>query len=756
MKAPSSGAAFAAVRLFDAPIGADKPYTYAIPPHLAGQILPGLPVRVPFGRGGRVTGGIVEALCETCDYPQVKPILSASDEVLCLSPEMMALVRFLSEHTLCTFGEAARAILPPGATDSHLSARSEKTVYPLLSREEMEGICNGAVKLRSAAHRAVLQYFVTCPSEVPRSRLCETLSVSPAQLEPLVQKGWLAYGSEEIVRNPYALLGQRRDTSPICLSRAQTAAYETLLALAREKTARAALLFGVTGSGKTKVMMKVMDEVIAAGKTVIMLVPEIALTPQTVSIFCTRYGTRVAVIHSGLSAGERFDAWRRIRRGEVDLVIGTRSAIFAPLENLGLIIIDEEHEHTYKSESAPKYHAREVASFRCGQTGSLLILASATPSFESFYKAKEGKYTLVPLRERYGGATLPETEIVDMRTELRCGRTSPLSRLLEEQLEQTVGAGEQAILFLNRRGYNTSLQCKSCGEPILCPHCSIALTYHTAGGASMRCHCCGYRTSVPRKCPHCGGEHIAYVGFGTQKAESELSLDLPQMKVMRMDADTTTGKQSYDRMLEAFRAGEADVLLGTQMVTKGHDFPRVTLVGVLLADLSLYVNDFRAAERTFSLLTQVIGRAGRSASPGRAVIQTFSPHNDVIRFACAQDYEGFYASEIELRRAAVFPPFCDMAALSLTSADEKALFDAAAKLKEKIAALAGGAYADQHMIVFGPFEASVYKVAERFRMHMMVKCRLTARIRAFFRELQLSFAGDKKVTLGIDLNPLTL
>lgn len=752
----AASAAFAAVRLFDTPVGADKPYTYAVPPHLAGDIRPGVPVRVPFGRGGRVTGGIVESVAQTCEYPQVKSILSASDEVLCLSPEMMALVRFLCEHTLCSMGEAARAVLPPGATDTVLSARSEKTVYPLLSRGEMEAICDGAVRLRSAAHRAVLQYFITCSDAVPRSRLCAALSVSPAQIEPMVHKGWLAYGSEEVVRNPYALLGQSRDTSPICLSRAQTVAYETLLALARENAPRAALLFGVTGSGKTKVMMKVMDEIIAAGKTVIMLVPEIALTPQTVSIFCTRYGARVAVIHSALSAGERYDAWRRIRRGEVDLVIGTRSAVFAPIERLGLIIIDEEHEHTYKSESAPRYHARDVAAFRCGQAGALMILASATPSFESYYKAKEGKYTLVPLRERYGGATLPATEVVDMRTELRTGRTSPLSRLLEERLEQTTAEGRQAILFLNRRGYNTSLQCKSCGEPIICPHCSIALTYHTAGGAALRCHCCGYRAAVPRVCPRCGSEHIAYVGAGTQKAEAEISMDLPNVRVMRMDADTTTGKQSYDRMLESFRAGEADVLLGTQMVTKGHDFPNVTLVGVLLADLSLYVNDFRAAERTFSLLTQVIGRAGRSRIPGTAVIQTFAPQHDVIRYACAQDYESFYASEIELRRASVFPPFCDMAALTLTADEEKTLFEAAAELRDRISALGSGPYADQKMIVFGPFEASVYKVAERYRMHMMVKCRLGARTRAFFRELQLAFAANKKVTFAVDLNPLTL
>ena len=746
---------FAQIHLLDAPFSVDRPYTYAIPPHLAEQVRAGRLVTVPFGRGSRPAPGVVTALCDTCDYPQVKSVLSVSDDLFSLTPPMLALALYLCESTLCTVGEAVHALLPPGAIAQKASAKTERNVCSLLSPEEITSVLGGSVKLRSEAHRTVLSFFLEHAGTVPLKELCLRLSVSTAQVTALVERGYLAFGSDEVTRNPYAALGRIRDTAPIVLSRAQMTAYETLSSLRETGEAKAALLFGITGSGKTKVIMRVIDDVISRGKQVIMLVPEIALTPQTVSIFCRRYGARVAVIHSSLSAGERRDAFKRVKEDQVDLVIGTRSAVFAPLPRLGMVVIDEEHEHTYKSESAPKYHARDVAAFRCGQTGALMLLASATPSFESFRKAETGRYTLVPLRERYGSARLPEVEIVDMRQELRKGSTSPFSERLHELMSFSKERQEQTILFINRRGYNASLQCKSCGEALLCPHCSIALTYHTAGGARLKCHCCGYTAPVPKVCPACSSEHLSYVGFGTQKAESELSMTLPGLRVLRMDADTTGTKQSYDRMLDEFRRGEADVLLGTQMVTKGHDFPRVTLVGVLLADLSLYVSDFRAAERTFSLLTQVIGRAGRAEAGGIAVVQTFAPCHEVIRYAKEQDYESFYRSEIELRRTAQFPPFCDIAQLTLVSTDEQALFAAARRLSESIASLAGqGPFADLPLVVFGPFEARIYKIAERFRMQMMVKCRLSAPTRQMFRTLLLSFADDKKVNLSVDFNPL--
>ena len=517
------------------------------------------------------------------------------------------------------------------------------------------------------------------------------------------------------------------------------------------------LLHGVTGSGKTKVIMKAIDRTIADGRNVIMLVPEIALTPQTVSIFCKRYGSRVAVIHSSLSQGERLDAYRRIKRGEVDLVIGTRSAIFAPLSDIGMIVIDEEHEHTYKSESNPKYHARDVASFRCGKHGALLLLASATPSVESFYKARSEAYTMIPLRERYGGVKLPVAIIVDMREELRLGNVSPLSKRLYQSLRRVKDRDEQAILFLNRRGYSSQISCKECGGVITCPHCSVSLTYHTdTGSGKLMCHLCGYTEATPKLCPSCSSDKLSFLGFGTQKLEGELDKFLPDMPVMRMDADTTSGKMAYDAMLEDFREGRADILLGTQMVAKGHDFPRVTLVGVALADTSLYVSDFRAAERTFSLLTQVIGRAGRATDGGIAVIQTFAPNNETIRLACKQDYDSFYEGEIAIRRELSYPPFCDMVQLTLTADDEGELFRASKQLSDMIVEKINAEYSDMPFVVFGPFEAGVYKLNEKYRMRMVVKCKLTTRSRRLFAYCLTAFAKERGVTLAVDLNPLTV
>ena len=419
--------------------------------------------------------------------------------------------------------------------------------------------------------------------------------------------------------------------------------------------------------------------------------------------------------------------------------------------------MDEEHEHTYKSESDPKYHARDIASYRVGKNNATMLLASATPSIESFFKAQSGKYTLVALRERYGGFSLPEAKIVDMREELRMGNTSPISQTLLDALENVYEEDEQAILFLNRRGFHSQISCKSCGDVITCPHCSVSLTYHSgADGGTLLCHLCGFRDRTPHTCPSCGGEHLSFLGFGTQRVESELIKYVPDLPVMRMDADTTGQKLAYDRMLDDFRAQKARILLGTQMVTKGHDFPRVTLVGVVLADTSLYVSDFRASERTFSLLTQVIGRAGRAKEGGVAVIQTYSPKNEVIRLACLQDYDRFYEGEIAMRKSLTYPPFCDMVTLTLTGSDEPSLLKESNGLSQFAAKKMSEEYSDVPMIAFGPFEAQVYKLNEKYRMRMVIKCKLNARSRAFFHELLVEYAKHKGVTLAIDLNPLTV
>ena len=742
------------VYLFDAPYHIDRPFDYLC----YDDIRPGDIVRVPFGRNNSLRFACVTRVKDSCDAEGIKQIHSRIDEAFSLSEEMLGLCLFMKGHTLCTFGEAIRCLIPPAALSEVPNVKIKKTCVLNLTPDEADALllAKGRAGLRSEGQRLIVKYLRDIGS-ADIELLRATPGVSYANISALKDKGIIKIIESESIRNPYSEYARIRDNSKIELSPAQQVAYDSIEADLLYDGPRADLLFGVTGSGKTKVIMKAIDKTVSEGRSVIMLVPEIALTPQTVNIFCRRYGERVAVIHSSLSSGERFDAWRRIKRGEVDLVIGTRSAIFAPLDNIGMIVIDEEHEHTYKSESDPKYHARDIAAYRCGKNNALMLLASATPSLESFYKAKSGVYTLVPLRERYGGVRLPDAVIVDMREELRLGNTSPISDRLHKSLSSVYENEKQAILFLNRRGYSTQISCKECGEVLSCPRCSVSLTYHNnSSGGKLLCHMCGYTDRVPRVCPSCSAERLSFLGYGTQKLEAELNKYLPDMSVMRMDADTTVGKMSYDRMLEDFREGRHDILLGTQMVAKGHDFPRVTLVGVALADTSLYVSDFRAAEKTFSLLTQVIGRAGRATDGGVAVIQTFAPKNEVIRLACLQDYERFYEGEIALRRELSYPPFCDIVNLTLTSEDEGELMREAKHLSDSIMEKLSGELGRLPFVVFGPFEAQVYKINEKYRMRMVIKCRLNKQSRGLFHQLLCEFASSRKVTLAVDMNPMTV
>ena len=743
------------IYLFDMPYHLDRPFDY----YSEKSIAPGSIVRVPFGKANRLRLGIVTGTRETTEcHEGIKAVHSVFDSRYSLSEEILGLCLFLKSHTLSTLEEAVRCVLPPGALSERLNIKYKKTLSLNVTAEGALAllVATGREGIRSEGQRAVIEYLMKIGSA--DAELVRALPhVTPANIKALCDKGIITQTDSEFLRNPYAALACGHDSSEIILSEAQTCAYECAKRLYLENEARAALLYGVTGSGKTKVIMKLIDKTLRDGRTVIMLVPEISLTPQTVNIFCRRYGERVAVIHSSLSAGERLDAYRRIKRGEVDLVIGTRSAIFAPLENIGLIVIDEEHEHTYKSENDPKYHAREVAAYRCGKNRALMLLASATPSLESFYKAKSGVYTLIPLSERYGGAKLPRAVIVDMREELRLGNTSPISDRLHKSLIQTYENEKQAIIFLNRRGYSSEIMCKECGEVISCPRCSVSLTYHTgAGRGKLLCHLCGYAEPTPAACPSCNAEALSFLGYGTQKLEGELSRYLPDMTVMRMDADTTRGKLAYDEKLRKFREGEADILLGTQMVAKGHDFPRVTLVGVALADTSLFVSDFRASERTFSLLTQVIGRAGRAGGEGMAVIQTFAPKNEIIRLACLQDYDKFYEGEIALRRELCYPPFCDMVQLTLTGEKEETLLSESERLKESVLRKISGEYGNLPFTVFGPFEAQIYKMNDKYRMRMVVKCKLNNTTRRFFHEILMEFSASRGTQLAIDLNPLTV
>lgn len=594
------------------------------------------------------------------------------------------------------------------------------------------------------------------------------------QLNALEKKKLIHVERVESYRNPYAIsdMAVEEDNSP--LSEQQQAAFEKLKALYTTGAA-AALLHGVTGSGKTRVIKEMIDRVLQDRRGVIVLVPEISLTPQIVEYFCKCYGTRIAVIHSKLSAGERYDAWKRIRKGLADVVIGTRSAIFAPLPSIGMIVIDEEQEHTYKSDTDPKYLAHDVARYRCGQHNALLLLSSATPSLGSYYKAMSGIYTLIEMQQRYGNARLPDVAISDMRSEIDAGNTSPISTGLLERLKEVRDKKSQAIIFLNRRGYSSAVSCRVCGEAIRCPNCSVSLTYHIRAPigvtedaqdyfrrrserGDLACHYCGYRMPVPNACPSCGAEHFRFMGCGTQQAQEEIERLVPGLRVLRMDMDTTQTKMSHRELIESFREGNADVLLGTQMVTKGHDFPHVTLVGVMNADGSLYLDDFRAAERTFSMLTQAIGRAGRANEPGVAVIQTCNPDSPVIRMAAMQDYKSFYERELPLRQALVFPPFCDIAVVTLCSSDEALLAASAAKLADNIKELLKGAFQDVEAVVFGPFEAPVYRVQNVCRMRLVIKCRLNRRARKMISSLLIAFGkgGTKNLTVSADLNPSSL
>ena len=631
-----------------------------------------------------------------------------------------------------------------------------------ISESECSAIIAGEskTKLRSEKQKEILALLLAEDDEVRAEEIEERLGSCSPQLKSLCEKGIILRTQKRVWRQGFSLA--EAEKSEVLLNEEQNEAFETVNEHLKSQKASAILLHGVTGSGKTSVIIRAIDEALDMGKGVIMLLPEIALTPQTLKIFSSRYGERIALVHSGLSSGERLDSFTRIREGEADLVIGTRSAIFSPVKNLGLVIIDEEHETTYKSETSPKYHARDIARWRCVYNNATLLLASATPAIESYTKAMEGKYTLVKLRNRFGGALLPDVKVYDMRNEQRLGNQSPIGFLLKEELKATTEKGDQAILFLNRRGYNTSVSCKSCGEMIKCPHCSISLNYHTKKGGYDKgflfCHWCGFKTALPEKCPSCSSEHLVRIGFGTQKIEQEIGALLPEKRVLRMDADSTAQKNSMDSLLSEFKDGKADVLLGTQMVTKGHDFPGVTLVGVLLADMSLYMDDYHANERTFSMLTQVIGRAGRSQKKGMAIIQTNNPDNDTIRLACKQDYEAFYASEIRLRKLLTFPPYCDIALLTVTSSDEKQAVVGATVLRQDIEVLLGTEFRDVQMIIFGPFESPVYKVEEKYRMRLVIKCRLNKQSRELFSKLLINFGRNSKgkTALSIDFNPTGL
>lgn len=591
--------------------------------------------------------------------------------------------------------------------------------------------------------------------------ICEFTSVTPAVVAALVKKGVCEESEERIERqvNPDTVKSEGNyKTEPIILTKAQTQVYNKIKDRLNKNESAAGLLHGVTGSGKTKIYLKLIDDIIETGRTAILMVPEISLTPQTLSQLYERYGYRTAVFHSGLSIGERLNEWQRVKRGEAKIAVGTRSAVFAPLDNIGLIILDEEQEHTYKSDRSPRYNASDVAKFRSAYHNAYLLLTSATPSVEAYTAAVSGRFDLFELNERYGNAVLPIVETVDMTREKNPLGMNSISERLAALIEETLSNGNQVILLINRRGYNTFIACKECGKVVTCPYCSISLTYHSFNDRLM-CHYCGYSEPFTAACKECGQENIRFSGFGTQRVEAELTRRFPDAKILRMDADTTTAKNAHARKLNMFKNKEYDILLGTQMVAKGLDFENVTLVGVISIDQQLYQDDYKSLERAFDLLTQVVGRAGRGETPGRAVIQTLLPENNIIALASKQDYKAFYNTEIKLRKALIYPPYCDICTVGFMGEDETLVKNASKTFFEMLKEKNSSDYPDLKLIVLGPMTPRVAKISNKFRYRLIIKCKNTKRFREFISELLIAFSGDKtysKVSVFPDINPTSL
>lgn len=799
----------------------DKLYDYSIPEPLIPAVKVGCRVLVPFGRGNKKVEGMVLILRpEAYSAQRLKPVTEVLDEEPVLDATQIKLGIWLREHLYCTFFDCLRLMLPSGLWFQRKETYTlvQQPVLPLAQplqeiidlfsedvpertveeiRRFTNGRCTGVMLSQLEAEGYLLYHSNIKQKTLDKTERILSLAIDPAEamqkasrartpaqmdvvsllsdgcsmsqkevlymtgisesaLRGMVRKGILEQNSIETLRVPdYSMIEQI--PAPV-LSNEQEQAYQGIRQLLGSGKPEAALLFGVTGSGKTQIYIKLIDDVLAQGRSAIMLVPEIGLTPQFIRLFVGRFGDTVSVLHSALSAGERYDSWKKIRSGRARVVIGTRSAVFAPVRDLGLIVLDEEQDSAYKSEQSPRYHARDVAKRRVQQEHAVLVLGSATPSIESYYGAQQGRYPMFTLRERYQGAALPQVTIADIRGESRAGWTYTIGQTLYEALQENLERGEQSILFLNRRGNSRVIGCSMCGWVPECPSCSTTLTYHSVSGRAM-CHFCGASIEISGLCPVCYSPHLFTECPGTQKVEEELHTILPKARVLRMDADTTSKKGSHHHLLEIFAKGRADILLGTQMVAKGLDFDHVTLVGVLDADQSLFAQDYRAKERTFSLITQVVGRAGRRGKQGRAIIQTYNPDHPVLLCAARQDYEQFYADEIESRQALLMPPVEQMLMLTGTGENESDVLAALLRLKQRILSLMEGQFSDFHYPVLGPSPASVVRVMGRYRYHLILRCPDNKRRRQLISGVLIEFSKDNKnrgVSLFADLNPDTL
>ena len=803
-----------------APYSIDKPYSYLVPESLAAAAVPGVRVMVPFGRGNKESEGLILARVQEPKLPRSKAIRQILDSEPVLDKAGIDLALWMRGRYFCTVFEAVKTILPaglwyglreiwslamepetarsaavgiPGAwqvldllekqggkadirvlrdalgdgaekplkamkkaeilaceTDAKrkISDKSHRMVELAVNTEDAYALTEP--KRRSAPARYEVVNFLATAGRTPAAEVSYYTGASARTLKAMEKAGLIAFSEEEELRVPS--LDDVEPGPEIVLNEEQQRAFEEILGRVQAAKPSVTLLHGVTGSGKTQVYLRLVQETLALGKTAMVLVPEIVLTPQMMRKFSSYFGSRVAMLHSSLKMTERYDQWKRIRRGEVDVVLGTRSALFAPLKNLGLIIMDEEQEGSYQSENVPRYDAREVAKYLCVREKAALVFGSATPTVETAWAAEQGNYQKALLRRRYNENALPEVLIADLRQEILNGNPGLISTPLRQELEKNLAAGEQSILFLNRRGSSRMLLCGECGYVPQCPRCSTAMTYHSANGRLM-CHYCGHSEPAADTCPECGG-WMKHVGAGTQKVEEELRELFPEAGILRMDADTTAG--GHEEILQTFERERVPILLGTQMVAKGLDFENVTLVGVLSADISLYVDNYRAAERTFSLLTQVVGRAGRGGKTGRAVIQTYTPGNDVIRCAARQDYDAFYESEIRMRRLRRYPPFADLFTVTVSGTEEGRVLRAAVSVRETLRQLCRRPeLAAGEPEVLGPAPAPVVKVNNRFRYRCTLVGKNDKATREMLAWLQKDFAKDsanRGMNLFVDHN----
>ena len=721
----------------------DRVFDYKVPAYLEGILHPGMQVWIPFGNGNRRIKGFVVSLADTCSYEEykVKELLGVCEGAISVEGQLIELAAWMRERYGCTMNQAMKTVLPvknkvKEQTKVLVSLNIDKTAVDEYAEKNK----------RAKARIRVLQTLLE-KGTLEKDKLLEEASTTGATLKELQEAGLLSLQSETIYRLPKIA---REEKQEIILNQNQQTILDNFRQDFAEGRCENYLLHGVTGSGKTEVYVGMLENVLNSGKQAIVLIPEIALTFQTVMRFYGRFGDKVSVIHSKMSAGERYDQMERAKRGEISIMIGPRSAVFTPFSNLGMIIIDEEHEGSYKSETNPKYHAREVAKKRCEMSHASLVLGSATPSIESYFKASCGEYKLLKLPNRINDLNLAAVQVVDLRQELKEGNRSVISRALRKQMQEALDKNQQIMLFLNRRGHTGFISCRSCGHVLKCPHCDVSLTLHKDG--RMRCHYCGYEQTTVKNCPECGSPYIGGFRAGTQAIEEVVRKEFPDAKILRMDMDTTRKKGSYEAILESFSKKEADILIGTQMIVKGHDFPAVTLVGVLLADLSLHASDYMAAERTFQLLTQAVGRAGRGNLPGNAVIQTYQPEHYAVQRAAAQDYEGFYDLEIAYRDLMSYPPMSGMLAMLLQGADEDILEAESEKIKTMILEM------DIPLLrVTGPTPAVISKISDIYRRVIYLKHEDVKElycVREMIDEAVKNETISKEIRVEYDENPL--